>query len=147
MRHSAFVFVVFYLFVFGLPLLLLVVVDCEVVKGHVEGLVVLVVEDGVALAEGAALNILATEANVDALHQEGTESQGLGGGHVDALSGLDGLHLGGHDFLKTRVNVKVGRVRGNRLAQLLQNGEVDTSVVDGGDDTRQLFQGGKRRHS
>ena len=61
----------------------------QVGKGDVALLGGLIVEDGVALRERAAADVLAAQADREALTQQRAESQMLGGGPVDLGAALD----------------------------------------------------------
>src|SRR4051812_38550480 len=80
----------------------------------------LVVDGGVALAEGAAADILAREADREALDQQGGEGQMLGGGPVDALAALDRGLAGGDDALEARRALQAGGRVGHFAAALAQ---------------------------
>ena len=63
-------------------------------SGTYSAWVCLVDQHGVALGEGAALHVLAGQADAVAFQQQGAEGQRLAGRPVDALAGVDRLPLG-----------------------------------------------------
>ena len=54
----------------------------------------LIDQGGMALAEGAALGILARQADIEAVVQQGAEGQRFAGRPVEAFAGLEHLGLG-----------------------------------------------------
>src|SRR5438128_2031027 len=66
-------------------------------------------QDGVAMAEGAALNVLAGEAHRDALEQQRPDRKHFAGAPVDADAGLYRLLSGGEQAGELGVNREVLR--------------------------------------
>ena len=73
-----------------------------------------------ALREGAALAILAGQADREALLDECRERQVLGHGPVDTLAGLDHLAAALEQAADGLVGVEILRQRGDAPADLLQ---------------------------
>ena len=90
----------------------------DVVQRHVFGLVRLVDQHGVALAEGAALHVLARQADAVAFQQQGAEGQRLARRPVDALAAVDRLPLGFELAGDLRVDAEALRHARQRRADL-----------------------------
>ena len=78
----------------------------------------LVVQDGVALREGAAAGVLAAQAHREALAQQRAERQVLGGRPVDVGAALDALAALADDPLELAVQVHRLGHRGHRQPDL-----------------------------
>ena len=92
----------------------------QIVERDVAGLVALVVEHRVALREGAALEILAGQADRVAVEQDRAEGQRLGRRPVDALARLDHLAARFEEARDRLVRLETGRHLGQLAADLLQ---------------------------
>ena len=92
----------------------------EMVERDVALLGLLVVEHRMALREGAALDVLAREADAVALLEKRAEGERLGGRPVDADAGLDRLPPRVEEALDGAVDVEVRRHLGEADADLLQ---------------------------
>ena len=90
-------------------------------EGCIALLVLLVEEYGVALGEGSALAVLAGEADRETFLHERAESELLGHGPVDALSGLDHLAAAFDEALERFVQVEIGGNGREPAADLLQS--------------------------
>ncbi len=80
----------------------------------------LVGEDGVALAERAALAILAGETDAEAFVEQGAEGERFAGRPVDALAGLEHVFLLGELAGDLAVEIEGAGHRRHRLADHLQ---------------------------
>src|SRR3954468_19324254 len=92
----------------------------QVLQRRVAALVVLVDEDAVALREGAALDILAREADRVAFEQERAEGERFRGGPVDPLARLEHALAVVEEALDRAMEMESGRNRGNVTAEILQ---------------------------
>lgn len=119
----------------------LALVLADVLEGSVSGLVLLVVEDGVALREGTTLNILTGNTNVVTLGDERTEGQSLGGGEVNVLALDDGLGTVVEDTFQVAVNGEALGGRANDLTNVLDGLLVDIGRVVGKNLGGQLLGG------
>ena len=106
-------------------------VAADVLERGVGVFVLLVVEDGVALGEGAALDVLAGNANVVALGDKGAEGEGLSGGPVDVLALLDSLATVSQDTGEVAMRVEAVGERRDDLSNVLEGLLVGASGARG----------------
>mmetsp|Transcript_26187 Transcript_26187/g.70841 ORF Transcript_26187/g.70841 Transcript_26187/m.70841 type:complete len:310 (+) Transcript_26187:942-1871(+) len=99
-------------------------------QGHVAGAVLLVMDQGVPVAEGATLHILATEAHVVALTQQGGVRQRLCHTPVHALASVNHVAPGLVHLLDLLVGREVGGELGDCVAHLLQELHVHACVAN-----------------
>ena len=83
----------------------------DMLQREIAFLGLLVDQGGMALAEGAALRILARQADIEAFIQQGAERQRFGGGPVEAFAGLEHLGLGFQLARDGLVQVEAWRAR------------------------------------
>mmetsp|Transcript_20431 Transcript_20431/g.40847 ORF Transcript_20431/g.40847 Transcript_20431/m.40847 type:complete len:841 (-) Transcript_20431:60-2582(-) len=81
----------------------------NVVEGDVFGLGLLAHDGGVTVREGAALHVLAGDADVVAFHEEGAEGQGLGRAPVDVDAVFHHFAAGLKNLGNLAVQRKIGR--------------------------------------
>src|SRR5690606_10256274 len=92
----------------------------EDVQRNVAPLVALIVKHRMALAEGAALRILARKPDRVALEQDRPEGQRFGGRPVDALAGFDGVAAIVEKSLDGAMYLEILRYFGQLPADFLQ---------------------------
>ena len=92
----------------------------EMIERRVALLGLLIEQHRMALREGAALRILAGQADRMALLEQRAEGKRLGGRPIDALAGLDRLGALIEETLNRLVDVEVLRNRRDLLADLAQ---------------------------
>ena len=119
----------------------LALVLANVLQGSVGLLVLLVVENGVALGEGTTLDILTGDTDVVALGDERTESKSLGGGVINVLTLAHRLGTVGQDTLQVAVDVEAFGGGADNLTDMLESLLVDSGGEMGEDLSSQLLGG------
>lgn len=99
----------------------------ELVQSHVSRVVFLIVENGVALGESTALDILSGKADVIAFERERAESERLSGGPVDTCTFLNGLFALADDSSQILVRFEVVGEATDDGTDALEHGLIDTS--------------------
>ena len=104
----------------------------DMVQRHVARFVFLVDQHRMALREGAALAVLAGQADAIAVVDQRGEGQSLGGRPVDALAGFDRLAAIVEEALDRLVEVEALRNRAQLLAIFVQLAVLDGRSCRGG---------------
>src|ERR1700759_3392305 len=101
-------------------------VAVEMVERRVAALILLVDQDRMTLREGTALAILAGQAHVMALLQQGAERQRLAGRPIEADAALDRLGAVLEEAADGAVDTEAVRHLGDLAADLLEHRGIDT---------------------
>src|SRR6202047_1393693 len=91
--------------------------------------VLLVVQDRMALRERAALGVLAGQPHLVTFEQQRTESQGLAGRPVDIGAGLDRLAAAVKEPVERAMQMKARRQGGDLVADLLELWDLDAGMA------------------
>mmetsp|Transcript_838 Transcript_838/g.1138 ORF Transcript_838/g.1138 Transcript_838/m.1138 type:complete len:1008 (-) Transcript_838:79-3102(-) len=113
--------------------LTLSLIRVDMVKRNILLTVILIVDNGMTVAEGTTLDILTRKTDVVTLGKESREGHGFSHSPIEASAGLDHLATKLIDLLELTMSLEVLRELSDGLTNALENIHANTSVTNAGE--------------